>query len=123
MLIDALKRAYPGYKMNLMCRVCRGNADATFQKFRCPMCKLSKKDYEQRGLEAERTEMEYLYRTWAKCKSYSMISTGIKKLDFILTLLFGVPHTKGWRDYKKFKGKLTEDNGVVLRTVALGRGE
>lgn len=116
-----LQQYYPCYRMGEICRLCRGNADKALGKFRCGACKQSKKDYETRGLQAEREEFEYLYATWLKVKGYKQITTGIAKLDFLLEMLFGKPHTSDWRSYAKTKVKVEMSKFVILRTVNIGR--
>lgn len=115
-----LAQYYPAFRMSEICRTCRGNSDKALGFFRCKVCKLSKKDYEKHDLVREREEFEYLHQTWLKVKGYKQITTGITKLDFLLTMLFGVPHTEGWRDYSRLKPKGTT-KFVLLRTVDLGR--
>lgn len=116
-----LQQYYPGFRMHEICRLCRGNADKMLGKFRCGACKKSKKDYEAAGLEGERSEFEYLHLTWLKVKNFKMVTTGIAKLDFLLQLLFGVPHKEDWRNYSKTKVKVEMSRFVILRTVNIGR--
>ncbi len=116
-----LQQYYPAYRMHLICRLCRGNADKSLGYFRCKACKMSKKDYEEQDLTTERAEFEYLKATWEKVKAFKQITTGIAKLDFLLQILFGVPHTENWRNYKLTKVKVEMSPFVILRTVDIGR--
>ncbi len=50
-----------------------------------------------------------------------MITTGIAKLDFLLQMLFGIPHREDWRNYAKAKMKVEMSRFVILRTVDIGR--
>jgi len=62
----------------------------------------------------EIVEMQYLRETWEKCRIFKQLSTGIKRLDAIITILFGNPHNSGWRDYSKAVG-VNMDDFIVLR--------
>lgn len=114
-------------RMHLICRVCRGKPSRVLDKFRCGACKQNDAYY-TKELPNELVEYDWLYSTWLKCKKYSQISTGIQKLDFVLTMTFGAPHGKGWRDYKQLtpgqKAAFCSDMNIVLRLVgdsSLGR--
>lgn len=120
-MVSILQQYYPAYRMQLICRVCHGNADKKLQRFRCKACKMSKKDYEEQGLQHEREEFEYLHATWLKVQAFKQITTGIAKLDFLLQMLFGIPHTSDWRNYAKTNVKVEMSKFVILRTVNLGR--
>ena len=108
-----------------MCRCCRGNAYKTLGMYRCKVCKMSLQDYEKQGHRLEVDELDYLHTTWQKCAKFKQISTGFKKMDQLLTQLFGVPHTDRnatgqltWRNYDLLPpGKVVMDDCVVLRTV------
>lgn len=112
-----LSRAYGSMRMDEMCKHCLGNADKFLQRFRCPLCKKSVKDYKEAGLEGEAAEMQYLKATWQKCKVYKQVTTGIARLDLVLTVLWGPPHKDGWRDYKKTKREVVHSPYIVLRLV------
>ena len=112
-----LSRAYGSMRMDAVCRHCCGNPDRWLQKFRCPLCKKSKQDYKDANLEAEVNEMTFLRETWLKCKTYVQVTTGIKRLDCILTILWGKPHDRHWRDYSKTNRKVVMDDFIVLRLV------
>lgn len=116
-----LAQYYRGFRMDSICRICRGNADRSKQKFRCTVCKKSKKDYEREGLEAEVEELHYLWLTWRKCQAYNQITTGIRKLDLVLELTFGKPNPN-FRQYHKTRQKIHDSPWIILRTVNLGRG-
>lgn len=107
-------------QMYRMCRICRGRPSQVLDKYRCGACKQTSAFY-TKELPNEVEEYDWLYSTWLKIKKYSQISTGIKKLDFVLTVIFGVPHQKGWRDYSKLTPKqkacFYEDMNIVLRLV------
>lgn len=117
-----LAQYYPGSKMHLICKACRGNSEYYLDRYRCPLCKKNLLDYKKAGLEAEAVEMRYLYTTWLKVKGFNQPTTGIKKLDALLEGLFGKPHNRDWRNYAKFPVRESSPH-VVLRTVNLGRGE
>lgn len=119
---SVLATFYPGSKMHLICKTCKGSSGQTMERFRCPLCKKNFADYKKAGLEHEAREMLYLWATYCKIKAYNQATTGIKKLDCLLELLFGHPKTTNWRDYKKRPIKETSPY-VVLRTVNLGRTE
>lgn len=116
-----LGQYYRGFRMDEVCRCCRGNAHVVLNKFRCSLCKKSHKDYVDAGLEAEVEEFKYLHLTWIKCKAYKQVTTGIKKLDLVLVLVFGQPNPD-FRQYHKTKQKIHDSPYIILRTVALGRG-
>ena len=111
---------YPGSKMHLICKACRGNSEYFLDRFRCPLCKKNLSDYKKAGLQTEAEEMRYLYQTWQKVKHYKQVTTGIKKLDALLELLFGKPHDRDWRNYAKKPVRETSPY-VILRTVQLDR--
>jgi hypothetical protein len=69
------------------------------------------------GLEGEAAEMQYLRMTWQKCKQFKQITTGIARLDLILTILWGPPHKDNWRDYSKTQRKVNLEPCIVLRLV------
>ncbi len=104
-----LEQYYPSLKLRLVCRSCCGNSTE-----KCTVCKKSKAQYLKLGLDREIEEMIYLKATWTKAKIYKQISTGIKKLDFLITYLFGNPHDRYWRDYAK-AANVNESNFIVLR--------
>lgn len=115
-----LAQYYPAFRMDEVCRVCRGNADKALGKFRCGVCKQSKKDYEAAGLQNEVAEVNYLYLTWLKVKNFKMRTTGIQKLDFVLTMTFGHPGHADWRKYLP-TDKVNRDKFICLRTANLDR--
>lgn len=89
-------------------------------RHRCGACKQTDAYY-TKELPREVEEFEWLRISWLKVKKFAQISTGIKKLDFVLTMTFGIPHTKGWRDYSKLtpgqKAAFCDDMNIVLRLV------
>lgn len=109
---------YPSLRMGEVCRLCRGNAYVVIGRYRCQLCKKSNDDYKAADLEREVTEFKWLHDTWLTVKKYNQITTGIKKLDNVLELLFGKPHDRYWRDYKRQPVK-NDSPFVVLRTVVL----
>lgn len=109
---------YPGMRLAEVCRLCRGNPVKNAARYRCQLCKRNAKDYKDANLEREVIEMEYLHQTWLKCRAFKQITTGIRKLDFALQSLFGVPHTQNWRNYKMVKPK-NDSPFVILRTVCV----
>jgi hypothetical protein len=94
-----------------------GNADKWLQRFRCPLCKKSKQDYKDANLEQEVNEMEFLRETWLKCKNFKQITTGVARLDLVITILWGAPHTNNWRNYKATRQQVVHDSNIVLRLV------
>lgn len=119
-MLCLLAQYYPGSKMHLVCRACRGNSEYYLNRFRCPLCKKNLLDYKKAGLEHEAKEFRYLHDTWLKVKGFNMPTTGIKKLDSLLENLFGKPHANDWRNYAKFPVRETS-KFVILRTVNIGR--
>lgn len=119
-MLSLLAQYYPGSKMHLVCKACKGNSEFFMDRSRCPLCKKNLLDYKKAGLEAEVVEMRYLYTTWQKVKGFKMATTGIKKLDALLENLFGKPHNNHWRNYAKYPVRETSPY-VILRTVNLGR--
>lgn len=114
---SVLETFYPGSKMHLVCKTCKGSSGETMGRFRCPLCKKNFADYKKAGLEYEAREMLYLWATYEKVKRFNQATTGIKKLDCVLELLFGHPRTKDWR-----KRPVKHDSPyIILRTVNLGR--
>lgn len=109
---SVLQMAYPSMRMNLVCKLCRGTTST-----KCPACRMARREYIKMGMEAELSEMEYLRDTWEKCRKYKQVSTGIKKLDLVLTLLWGNPHNDNWRVYSKAKFTVNMENFIVLRLV------
>lgn len=112
-----LARAYGSMRMDAVCRHCCGNSDRWLQKYRCPLCKKTKQDYKDANLEGEVNEMTFLRETWLKCRQYVQVTTGIKRLDCVLTILWGKPHDRNWRDYSKTNRKVVMDDFIVLRLV------
>lgn len=113
--MSAIAALYPSMRLAEICRLCRGNPTKVCDRYRCVLCKRTSKEYKEAGLEREVEEFNYLKQTWLKVKMYKQITTGIRKLDLAIQLLFGIPHTDGWRDYKRVKAK--EDKFICLRMV------
>lgn len=109
---------YRGLRMSEVCKTCRGSSEATLFRYRCPLCKKNRADYYKAGLEREVAEFRYLHDTWLKVKKFSQPTTGIKKLDSLIELLFGKPHDRYWRDYAKYPVRDASPY-VVLRTVTV----
>lgn len=109
---------YPGMKMSQICKSCRGSSEATLGRFRCPLCKKNRSDYKKAGLEREVIEFAYLHTTWLKLRKFQQPTTGIKKLDSLLELLFGKPHDRYWRDYAKYPVR-DASPFVILRTLTV----
>lgn len=111
-----LAAAYPSLQMGLMCKACRGKPTQVLGKYRCTLCKQTSAYY-NKELSREVAEFDWLYSIWLNLKKYSMISTGIKKLDFVIHFTFGPPHNRDWRDYSKLRPgyKVIDDVGTCLR--------
>ena len=88
-------------------------------RFRCPLCKKNYADYKAAGLAREADEMLALWHKYQSVKSLNLATTGVKKLDCLLEVLFGHPRTTNWRQVPV---KHTSPF-IVMRTVALGRVE
>ena len=80
--------------LDVICKVCLGKPNPY-----CKVCRRNRKFYEQYSAEVD--EMNYLYTTWQKCKIFKQVTTGVRKLDASITLLFGKPHNVDWRNYSK----------------------
>lgn len=98
---STLSIAYPLLQMESICRSCRGNPAVTRGQPRCGICRKSAADYKKAGLENEVKEWHYLRVLWRKCQINNQVTTGIKRIDYLITVLFGPPHANGWRDYSK----------------------
>lgn len=104
-MLSVLARHYPSFRMDEVCRHCRGNAKKNLQVLRCGVCKMTHQDYKDRNLEAEIEEWNYLHQTWLKCRLYKTVTTGVSTLDNVLERLFGKPHDRDWRNYEKEKAR------------------
>lgn len=102
-----LNQAYPLLKMDIICKVCLGKPNPY-----CKVCRRNRKFYQDYAVEVQ--EMNYLYTTWCKCKLFKQVTTGIRKLDALITLLFGKPHDENWRDYSKVQPRI---NTTAMRMV------
>lgn len=108
-----VSRAYGSMRMSEMCKHCLGNPTKFCGKYRCPLCKRCNKDFQE--LQHEANEIQYLRETWEKCKRFNQKTTGIARLDLVITILWGNPHNNGWRDYS---GKnVVMDPFIVLRLM------
>jgi hypothetical protein len=107
---------YPSMRLAEVCRLCKGNPIKNCDRYRFQNCKKNAKDYKDANLETEVAEMDYLHQTWLKVRAFKQITTGIRKLDFAIQSLFGVPHTENWRNYK-LATKLQESKFINLRMV------
>jgi hypothetical protein len=105
-----LKQCYSSMRMDEICRVCCGKPVT----YRCALCRKTRKDYKEADLLREVEEFEYLKETWNKCRIFKQLSTGIKRLDLVITHLFGAPHNCNWRNYDMAKN-VNMDDFVVLR--------
>lgn len=81
---------------------------------------MNRADYYKAGLEPEVKEYKYLHTTWLKCRGFKMVTTGVRKLDSIIELLFGKPHNENWRNYAKVPVREPSPY-VILRTVGESR--
>ncbi len=105
-------------RITKICRVCRGNATKTLGKGKCGVCKKKFLDYVAEGLRPEVEQLEYLRLTWQKCRTFRQVSTGYKKLDVFINLLFGQPHTNGeWMNYDLIPGKVVMNDFIIIRTI------
>ena len=120
-MLSVLARHYPSYRMDEVCRHCRGNPKRSIDKYRCGVCGKTHQDYKDANLEHEVEEWNYLHQTWLKVKRFRQMTTGIASLDNVLERIFGKPHDGDWRNYKKWE-ELTEKkvrNVTMLRGVAV----
>lgn len=103
--------------MDKICRCCRGQPKKVLERRKCPRCAKTDKDYV--GFEREIDYFNFLRETWEKCRKFYQISTGYKKMDYVLTLLFGRPHDRDWMNYAKATKPINHDAAVVLRLVTV----
>lgn len=115
-----LARSYPSMNMDRVCKICRGNCERTMDRFRCPLCKMRGQDYKDAGLSDEVDLFRDLFLLWLEVKRRNKPTTGYKKLDNLLEVVFGKPHNNEWRNYARFP--TNESPYVVLRTVRLSCG-
>lgn len=120
-MVSLLQQAYPSMRMHLICRLCRGNAKAVLDTNKCGLCRKTNKDYRDANLGHEVEEWKYLRMTWIKCQTYNQNTTGIAKLDLVITTLFGPPHSGMWRNYSVAPHalKFGLNSGVLIRRTAL----
>lgn len=120
-MLSVLARHYPSYRMDEVCRHCRGNAQQSIAKHRCGVCKKTHQDYKDANLEAEVAEWNYLHQTWLKVQRFKQMTTGIVSLDNVLERIFGKPHDRNWRNYKLWEELTAKKlrNPMMLRGVAV----
>ena len=112
-----LSQAYGSMRLNEMCRLCIGNSRRWLDKHRCPLCRKTHQDYKDANLEREIEEMTFLRQTWIKCREFVQVTTGVKRLDLVITVLWGPPHNRNWRDYSKAHKPVVMDDHIILRLV------
>lgn len=120
-MVPVLLRAYPSLRLHLICKLCRGDAARVLGKNKCGLCRKTKKDYCDANLEREVEELKFLRATWLKAKTFQQNTTGISKLDLVITVLWGPPHSGRWRDYSTAPeaARFNLASGVVVRSVQM----
>lgn len=120
-MVPTLLKAYPSLRLHLICKLCRGDAARVLGKNKCGLCKKTKKDYQDANLEREVEEFKFLRETWLKAQQFQQNTTGTSKLDLVITLLWGPPHSGRWRDYSTAPtaGRFNLASGVIVRSVQM----
>lgn len=120
-MVSVLQKAYPSLRLHLICKLCRGDSARVLGRHRCGLCKKTRKDYCDANLEREVAEVTFLREVWLKAKKFQQNTTGTSKLDLVITLLFGAPHSGRWRDYSTAPdaARFNLASGVVVRSCQL----
>jgi hypothetical protein len=120
-MISVLQKAYPSLRLHLICKLCRGDSARVLDRHRCGLCKKRKQDYCDANLEREVAEMSFLRDVWIKARDYHQNTTGTSKLDLVITMLWGPPHSGRWRDYSTAPdaARFNLASGVIVRSCQM----